>query len=952
MMSSKKSLYHRLGQAELSWDLGEPDLPDLSVWSAELSSVFDTPQSVDSAEADLDQLILAKLSKLVRLQRNWIEDTSALDEPPIWSSMKCSPEVSALAQARWPADNQIIFTHQETSGSAAPQYVRREDAGGQRWMNYCSHLEERGNRNREDIVNLDGESAKIVSAVLSPTASSTNSAHHVLVVGYTQSGKTQNFLGVASRLADAGYRLIVILSGRTEILGAQTQRRVDRDLVGHGGAEDGDLLREYEDVQKRFSRNPKNGSTMAWRSLSKLVDGKHRLALEGLQALSPEHSTTYVVVCKKTRGDLRRLTTWVQEQVVAGRSNWPAILIDEEADDASPDTKQQADSSGWIAHEEPEDASFVHKSILELRDAFKVRTYIGYTATPYANCLADPDSAGLFPDAIYVMKMPNGYFGSHKVFDFISSKAIASKAQQEDLTNESIHVAEVSINPANNADTARSIVLKSWLVAGVIKEYRRKRRGGAISTMLRHHSLLVNIASLKDAHEDEKVAFKKILESPTFSFTLNRAETIAEMLWQWYQKYFQLTTQKMLAERGYGLASIPGQPPLAESDMPSKDEFMAAAQEVIAFLRVQFAKREDAEDYPLQVVNSKPGTNEPNYDSPNLDPHMGLWIILIGGNKLSRGFTVEGLTTTYFGRVSKTVDTMLQQARWNGFRAYYEDVIRLYFQHDSDKKEEDQPLALFRGAALTEFNTRQILEKYSTAGDDRINPKEFLPGISSEGKRAPTNRTKMKGAVDNNGFEVGKVWGLGVSNRHVVEEILVRTKPLVFPCGCDFKGPEAKHQPLAAKVLDVSDVLKLFDAITATRPIAPFFRENIGRAKGSWIAFIENDSNADSERGPRTQDADLPVEVQARNIMLRDGRFDAVVEKFRLGVCPTCSKTQIPGVAGALFVVSNLYIGFNSSGTLQSQIPTERQYGMRIEFSGGAEFFSGRSKSRSEPPGS
>ena len=142
--------------------------------------------------------------------------------------------------------------------------------------------------------------------------------------------------------------------------------------------------------------------------------------------------------------------------------------------------------------------------------------------------------------------------------------------------------------------------------------------------------------------------------------------------------------------------------------------------------------------------------------------------------------------------------------------------------------------------------------------------------------------------------------------------------------------------------------MKLFDAITETRPISPVFRENIGRTKGSWIAFIENGGKANSERSPRRQDADLPGEVQAGNIMLRDGTFNATVEKFRLGVCPACAKSQIPRVAGAMFVVSNAYIGFNTPGTLFNEIPIERQYGMRVEFSGGAEFFSGRSRNRSE----
>ena len=942
-----EELYRRLSHAEASWDLGIQELPDLSSWDFDLLGVFNTPLDAPENVAKINQKILEKMSRIIRLQRDHSEQQ---DDVSVWTGMRLSADVVKLAEARWPADNRAFFTADETSVSDPVEYLKRGDRDGERWNGYRNHLIERGNRSYEAVDALDGEVSQIVGTVPRPIERIGSKAHHVLVVGYTQSGKTQNFLGVASRLADAGYRLIIILSGRTEILGAQTQRRVDRDLVGMGGAEDGDLFREYEkdEVQRTFTTNPKSGSTMAWKSLSRLVGGKHKLSLGGLQTLAAGQSTAYVAVCKKTTGDLNMLKNWAKEQGVAGRSNWPTILIDEEADDASPDTKQKADHQGWMTREQPEDASFVHRSILELRDAFNIRTYIGYTATPYANCLADPDSDGLFPDAIYVMKMPNGYFGSHKVFDFVSDPSSISELQIDGLRNESIHVEEVEFSTIAEADQARISALKSWLVAGVVKEFRRKNRGGVIAKMLRHHSLLVNVHSSKNTHDDEYAAFKRILESPAFSFSQNRPAAIAKMLWHWYEEKFHETTLRMIKDGKYDFATASGQAPLSEGDLPTELQFTQVAEGVIEFLRNQFRKDKLAGDYPLQIVNSKAGTNEPNYDDQKLDREKGLWVILIGGNKLSRGFTVEGLTTTYFGRVSKTVDTMLQQARWNGFRAYYEDLVRLYFQHDSEKKDADQPLALFRGAALTEFDTRKSLEQYSAADGAKINPKDFLPGISGIGKRAPTNRTKMKGAIGNDGFEVGLVWGLNFSDAQLIRDVAARTKPLEYTCGCAVNGPMSDGKQLAAKLLEGKDVVELYDAVTRSKSRPGLLRDNIVRAEGRWIGFLETDKQATSVRHPRAKDEGRSAEEQARQIALRDGAFNNLVKGFADGLCPSCKlpQTQILKVAGTMFIVSNSYEKFTDAPEGQPRVPTERQYGMQVKFSGGAEYFSGRSRDR------
>jgi hypothetical protein len=82
-------------------------------------------------------------------------------------------------------------------------------------------------------------------------------------------------------------------------------------------------------------------------------------------------------------------------------------------------------------------------------------------------------------------------------------------------------------------------------------------------------------------------------------------------------------------------------------------------------------------------------------------------------------------------------------------------------------------------------------------------------------------------------------------------------------------------------------------------------------------------------------------------VALRDGEFNKMLAKFKEGVCPSCNDSQISNVVGALFVVSNSYSGFTPAGEGEIQVPSEPQFGMRVEFSGGAEYFAGRSRGRS-----
>ena len=62
--------------------------------------------------------------------------------------------------------------------------------------------------------------------------------------------------------------------------------------------------------------------------------------------------------------------------------------------------------------------------------------------------------------------------------------------------------------------------------------------------------------------------------------------------------------------------------------------------------------------------------------------NTGLTVIAIGGDKLSRGLTLDGLCVSYFLRASRMYDTLMQMGRWFGYRPGYVDLCRLYTTSD------------------------------------------------------------------------------------------------------------------------------------------------------------------------------------------------------------------------------------------------------------------------------
>ncbi|XGU20793.1 Z1 domain-containing protein [Rhodococcus sp. 3Y1] len=176
--------------------------------------------------------------------------------------------------------------------------------------------------------------------------------------------------------------------------------------------------------------------------------------------------------------------------------------------------------------------------------------------------------------------------------------------------------------------------LDSFVLTGAIKLFRESK--GA--KPYRHHTMLVHESVKQAEHDAVADDFKALWKSAGYS----QAKSLSRLDKLWAEDFAVVS-----AARGSELEN-PG-------SFAELEEFIGAAYDKIS-----------EGTSPVIVVN---GAAEKDYKQDSLDfQERGVWKILVGGTKLSRGFTVEGLTITYYTRRTGQADTLMQMGRWFGFR--------------------------------------------------------------------------------------------------------------------------------------------------------------------------------------------------------------------------------------------------------------------------------------------
>ncbi|PZS31505.1 MAG: hypothetical protein DLM61_08445 [Pseudonocardiales bacterium] len=589
------------------------------------------------------------------------------------------------------------------------------------WAHYSRYLKQKG-WDPAAVAGLDDATEEVVRRLSDPTRAMAYQSKG-LVVGYVQSGKTANFTGVVAKAVDAGYRLIIVLTGTTNMLRAQTQRRLDMELCGRENLEreisthdqEGHDYHDDPDwAADNFIRHGGHPSASGFPDIHRLSNhaGDYRKLRQGFSALEFERrernrklfdpanlytSNARLVVAKKNSSVLKGLVADLG-RITDRLGEVPVLIIDDESDQASVNT---TNPSKWKT--DSRERTAINRLIAQLLRMMPRAQYVGYTATPYANVFIDPsDVEDIFPrDYLVSLPRPSEYMGSEDFHDFDEDCPVDQRPLR--TSKERAHVRFLSDEPDD--DELRR-ALDMFVLTGAVKVHRN-RYGQRLH---QHHTMLVHEAMARDAHRD--------------------AERVITHLWN-TGGYYSASGLARLRDL-YRTDVLPVAQVL--TDLPTPQDFNDLKPDIAEALRL--INPADRNASPVIVVNSDKEL-EKQQESLDFDKRR-VWRILVGGNKLARGFTVEGLTVTYYRRTTKQVDTLMQMGRWFGFRRGYRDLVRLYTTPDLHD--------MFAAACRDEEFLRGELRRYGTPadGERQITPGQ-VPVLVAQHRPdlRPTGRNKM-----------------------------------------------------------------------------------------------------------------------------------------------------------------------------------------------------------------
>ena len=254
-----------------------------------------------------------------------------------------------------------------------------------------------------------------------------------MVVGQVQSGKTSNYTGLICKAVDAGYKVIIVLAGIHNSLRSQTQLRLDEGFLGR----DTQVKRAYEEGIAplgvgNIRLNNKKLIVHSATSSEEKGDFNNRVANK--LGLIPGGHDPILMVVKKNKSVLTNLVKWALSTVTeqAGKRimrDVPLLVIDDEADHASINTKLMLDENGKSVDDD--NVTAINGLIRKLLNSFEQSAYIGYTATPFANIFIYPNSLSnkhctdLFPRSFIInLPAPSNYIGPAQVFGLEAEPAI------------------------------------------------------------------------------------------------------------------------------------------------------------------------------------------------------------------------------------------------------------------------------------------------------------------------------------------------------------------------------------------------------------------------------------------------------------------------------------------------------------------------------------------------
>ena len=605
-----------------------------------------------------------------------------------------------------------------------------------------------------------------------------------LVVGAVQSGKTGNFNAVINRAIDTGYGLVIVLSGIMEDLRSQTQKRIETDVIGEGrNIDSSSRSKKGVGEIERFGKLG-NSTINQVKAITSIDSDFSRALLDADFSLNDIN----VLVCKKNVSVLRNLIVWLHDYLDEDkeRHNIPLLILDDEADNASLNN---------LGAKGRNYASKTNSQIRALLALFNRKSYLGYTATPFANVLQDRND---IPDEIYVEKYkvkgesvekelarvdnifpddfiellvpPSNYVGAKQIFETVSpiqnntdenekiplvgppvndyieefpSRVYKNVEEEvvgiENITSKAEWDDRFGLGGYLDFDTYTDYKSESW--SPKKEELFPKKLPESLIEALNCFIITLGIRETRIPNMQKSELFQPhntmLIHVSRFTFWQNRTKELvdeyinkvisrisnenpssddsiySELERTWYRQYAHI------------VENIQSYLPVGYDD-----PFMVS----VVFDSIKRVLPAAIKGIEVKAINSLTG------EKLEYPKHIPKKIIAVGGNRLSRGFTLEGLTINYFIRTTNYSDALLQMGRWFGYRPGYLDCCKIFTTQDSLDK--------FNSTTLCVEELEAEFKKMEEQGRD---PKSFVLRVKKHpGTLKITRPSILKNAISVN----------------------------------------------------------------------------------------------------------------------------------------------------------------------------------------------------------
>lgn len=631
------------------------------------------------------------------------------------------------------------------------------------WNRYKNFLFKQGNISTNSINRLEQSTLPDILNCMSDPKAKEKQWKRGLVIGDVQSGKTSTYTGLICKAADAGYKVVILLAGITENLRQQTQGRIDEAIVGITQRKPKAKGMPIETLHVGVgSDNKKIPATSYTSYISDFVGNNDKIATS-----LESHNSLILFVIKKNVSVLTKLYNWLKElnlDPVKGYVDVPMLLIDDEADNASVNTKK-----------DETDPTKTNKLIRNICNLFKNSSYLGFTATPYANVFIDPDSvdamkqADLFPqDFIYVLNPPSNYIGANEIFFenslYHHNLRYISDIEEPDYTSDEYeemvkyNEEELNLGPfyfKHKKDwhgifpnSLREATI-SFFLANVIRDLRGQSKT--------HRTMLVNMSRFIKVHKYIAEYISSIHQEVVNTIKLNFSETKDNSRLPLYNELFHVW------QSNYSYISD------------------VSFQRVIQKQNILHAIK----DIKIVVVNGSKLAGALNYQEQE-----SARVIAVGGLALSRGLTLEGLITSYFYRNTSTFDVLMQMGRWFGYRRGYEDLFQIWTTQMSADWYAEVAMA-----------AQELKNDIATMFSQKLTPKDFGIRVRDDNENlqiTATNKMRSANALNERYSFYGNIYDTPYLSKDISfnrqnHNVVSNLAKLLFEKGYEFEYADNKY---------------------------------------------------------------------------------------------------------------------------------------------------------------